>query len=57
MEGRRVKRTAFSRIVLFAALAAAIAPALVYRDLFDAAALEAWIAAAGPLGPLLYMAI
>jgi len=52
-----VKRTSFSRIVLFAALAAAVAPALVYRDLFDAAALEAWIAAAGPLGPLLYMAI
>ena len=57
MEGRCVKRTAFPRIVLFAALAAAIAPALVYRDLFDAAALEAWIAAAGALGPLLYMAI
>ena len=52
-----MKRTSFSRIVLFAALAAAVAPALVYRDLFDAAALEAWIAAAGPLGPLLYMAI
>ena len=57
MEGRCVKRTAFPRIVLFAALAAAVAPALVYRDLFDAAALEAWIAAAGALGPLLYMAI
>ncbi len=57
MEGRCVKRVTLSRIVLFAALAAAIAPALVYRDLFDAAALEAWIAAAGALGPLLYMAI
>ena len=52
-----MKRTIFLRIVLFAALAAAIAPALVYRDLFDAAALEARIAAAGPLGPLLYMAV
>jgi uncharacterized membrane protein YdjX (TVP38/TMEM64 family) len=57
MEGQCVKRITLSRIVLFAALAAAIALALAYRDRLNVAALEAWIASAGPLGPLLYMAI
>jgi len=45
------------RYTLFALLIAGIALAVVYRDSFDAAALEAWVKDAGPAGPLLFMAI
>jgi uncharacterized membrane protein YdjX (TVP38/TMEM64 family)/rhodanese-related sulfurtransferase/sulfur relay (sulfurtransferase) complex TusBCD TusD component (DsrE family) len=52
-----MNRKMLTRIVLFAALAAAIALAYIYRDLLNVAALESWIKAAGALGPLLYMAV
>jgi uncharacterized membrane protein YdjX (TVP38/TMEM64 family)/rhodanese-related sulfurtransferase len=45
------------RIVLFVGLAAAVALAVVYRDQFDGAALEAWVKDAGPVAPLLFMLI
>ena len=45
------------RIVLFTGLAAAVTLAVVYRDQFDAAALEAWVRDAGPVAPLLFILI
>jgi len=45
------------RIILFLALAAALTLAVVYRDQFDGAALEAWIKGAGAIAPLLFMLI
>jgi uncharacterized membrane protein YdjX (TVP38/TMEM64 family)/rhodanese-related sulfurtransferase len=45
------------RIVLFLGLVAAISLAVIYRDSFDAAALEAWVRDAGPVAPLLFMLI
>lgn len=45
------------RLGLFAALLAAVALAVVYRDRFDVAALEAWIQNAGIWAPLLFMAV
>ena len=50
-------KTRFTRILLFLALAAGIVLAVVYRDRFDAAALEAWIQGAGAWGPLLFVAV
>jgi uncharacterized membrane protein YdjX (TVP38/TMEM64 family)/rhodanese-related sulfurtransferase len=52
-----MNRKMLARIVLFAALAAAIALAYIYRDLLNVAALEDWVKKAGPLGPVLYMAV
>lgn len=52
-----MNRQALTRIVLFAALIAAIALAYLYRDLLNVAALESWIKAAGALGPALYIAV
>lgn len=52
-----MNRRTLARIVLFAALAAAIAVAYVYRDWLNVAALETWVKNAGALGPLLYMAV
>jgi uncharacterized membrane protein YdjX (TVP38/TMEM64 family)/rhodanese-related sulfurtransferase/sulfur relay (sulfurtransferase) complex TusBCD TusD component (DsrE family) len=52
-----MNRRTLTRIVLFAALAAAILLAYRYRDLLNVAALESWIKAAGALGPVLYMAV
>lgn len=46
-----------TRIILLLVLAAAIGLAVVYRDRFDAAALEAWVQGAGAWAPLLFMAI
>jgi uncharacterized membrane protein YdjX (TVP38/TMEM64 family)/rhodanese-related sulfurtransferase len=43
------------RIVLFLGLLAAVTLAIIYRDQFDAAALEAWVRDAGPVAPLLFM--
>ena len=45
------------RAVLFLGLAAAVTLAIVYREQFDAAALEAWVRDAGPVAPLLFMLI
>ena len=43
------------RILLFTGLAAAITLAVVYRDRFDAGALEAWIRDRGAVAPLLFI--
>lgn len=45
------------RIVLFLGLLVAVTLAVIYRDQFDAAALEAWVRDAGPVAPLLFMLI
>jgi uncharacterized membrane protein YdjX (TVP38/TMEM64 family)/rhodanese-related sulfurtransferase len=45
------------RIVLFLGLLTAVTLAIVYRDQFDPAALEAWVRDAGPVAPLLFMLI
>jgi uncharacterized membrane protein YdjX (TVP38/TMEM64 family)/rhodanese-related sulfurtransferase len=45
------------RIVLFLGLLAAVTLAIVYRDQFDAAALESWVHDAGPVAPLLFILI
>ncbi len=45
------------RIVLILGLLISIALAIVYRDRFDAAALEAWINDAGVLAPIVFMLI
>jgi len=45
------------RIVLLLGLLVAVTLAIVYRDQFDAAALEAWVRDAGPVAPLLFMLI
>ncbi|VAW75925.1 DedA family protein, putative [hydrothermal vent metagenome] len=45
------------RIVLFIGLASAVTLAIIYRDQFDGAALEAWIRDAGPIAPLLFMLV
>jgi uncharacterized membrane protein YdjX (TVP38/TMEM64 family)/rhodanese-related sulfurtransferase len=43
------------RIVLFLGLLTAVTLAIVYRDQFDAVALEAWVHDAGPVAPLLFI--
>ena len=45
------------RIILFLGLLAAVTLAIIYRDQFDAAALEAWVRDAGSVAPLLFMLI
>lgn len=50
-------RTKWARIVLFSVLAAGIAVAIIYRDHFNAAALESWINQAGVAGPLIFILI
>ena len=45
------------RIILFLGLLAAVTLAIIYRDQFDAAALEVWIQDAGPVAPLLFILI
>ena len=45
------------RILLSLGLLAGITLVVIYRDRFDGAALEAWLHEAGPLAPLLFMAI
>ena len=45
------------RIVLFLGLLAAVTLAIIYRDQFDPAALEAWVRDAGPVAPLLFMLV
>ena len=45
------------RILLVLGLATGLVLAILYRDLFDAAALEAWINDAGVLAPIVFMLI
>jgi uncharacterized membrane protein YdjX (TVP38/TMEM64 family) len=45
------------RLVVFVALLAGVALAVLYRDRFDAQALATWIKDAGPAAPLLFMLI
>ncbi|MDT8281561.1 MAG: VTT domain-containing protein [Gammaproteobacteria bacterium] len=45
------------RVLLMLGLLAGIALAIVYRDQFDAAALEVWISNAGVLAPILFILI
>ncbi len=45
------------RILLLGGLLAGVALAIVYRDQFDAAALEAWVRDAGAVAPLLFMLV
>ena len=45
------------RIVLLLGLLVAVTLAIIYRDSFDAAALEVWVRDAGPVAPLLFMLI
>jgi len=45
------------RIGIFLLLVAGIAAAIIYRDQFDAAALEAWVKDAGSAGPIVFMLI
>ena len=47
----------FIRIALFVAVLAAVTLAMIYRDQFDAAALEAWVRDAGPVAPLLFILV
>jgi uncharacterized membrane protein YdjX (TVP38/TMEM64 family)/rhodanese-related sulfurtransferase len=46
-----------ARVLLAIALVAAIGLAFLFRDRLDPAALEAWVAGAGALGPLLFVMI
>ncbi|WP_051302672.1 VTT domain-containing protein [Sedimenticola selenatireducens] len=46
-----------TRLALFLVLAAAIVLAILYRDRFNAAALEQWVGGAGAAAPLLFMLI
>jgi uncharacterized membrane protein YdjX (TVP38/TMEM64 family)/rhodanese-related sulfurtransferase/sulfur relay (sulfurtransferase) complex TusBCD TusD component (DsrE family) len=52
-----MNRQTLSRLVLFAALAAAIGVAYLYRDQLNTTALDAWVKNAGALGPVLYIAL
>jgi len=45
------------RLLLLTVVIAGIALTVIYRDAFDAAALEAWVKNAGAAGPLLFMLI
>jgi uncharacterized membrane protein YdjX (TVP38/TMEM64 family)/rhodanese-related sulfurtransferase len=45
------------RLLVFGAIVAGIFLAVLYRDVFDTAALEAWVKEAGAAGPLLFMLI
>lgn len=46
-----------ARILLLGVVATGIVLAIVYREAFDAAALEAWVKDAGAAGPVLFMLI
>jgi uncharacterized membrane protein YdjX (TVP38/TMEM64 family) len=45
------------RVLLLLGLLAGVVLAIIYRDQFDGAALEAWVRDAGPLAPLLFMLV
>ena len=42
---------------VFLWLLLAVTLAVIYRDQYDAAALEAWVSDAGPVAPLLFILI
>jgi len=46
-----------ARVLLLAVIILGISLAVIYREAFDVAALEAWVKEAGPAGPILFMAI
>lgn len=50
-------KSVWLRILLIVLIVAGIAAAVIYRDRFDAAALEAWLGEAGAAAPLVFMAI
>lgn len=50
-------KTKWARIALFLLLAACIAFAVIYRDQFNATALENWIKGAGAAGPVIFIFI
>jgi uncharacterized membrane protein YdjX (TVP38/TMEM64 family) len=52
-----MKNSKALRVILFIVLAAAIVLAILYRDKFDAAALEDWVQGAGAAAPLAFMGI
>jgi uncharacterized membrane protein YdjX (TVP38/TMEM64 family) len=52
-----VMRNNLPRILLIIVLVAGIAAAVVYRDQFDAAALEVWVSERGVVAPLVFMAL
>jgi len=52
-----MKNSRLMRTMLFLGLLAAVTLAVVYREQFDAAALEAWVRDAGPVAPLLFILI
>jgi uncharacterized membrane protein YdjX (TVP38/TMEM64 family)/rhodanese-related sulfurtransferase len=52
-----VNRNRLVRILLILGLVAGVTLAIVYRDRFDAAALQAWVRDAGPVAPLLFMLV
>jgi uncharacterized membrane protein YdjX (TVP38/TMEM64 family)/rhodanese-related sulfurtransferase len=52
-----VKNSRILRLLVLAGLALAIAVAILYRDRFDAATLQAWVEEAGGLAPLVFMLI
>jgi len=45
------------RLLLLAALIAAILAVILNRDRFDAAALQQWVESTGAIGPLAFIAI
>jgi uncharacterized membrane protein YdjX (TVP38/TMEM64 family)/rhodanese-related sulfurtransferase len=55
--GKKAMNHKFLRIVVLAVVAIGIALAIVYRDRFDVAALEAWVQASGPAAPLVFMLV
>lgn len=55
--GERAMNRKIFRVLLLVALVVAVALAVLYRNSFDAHALETWITEAGPVAPLLFMLI
>jgi uncharacterized membrane protein YdjX (TVP38/TMEM64 family)/rhodanese-related sulfurtransferase len=52
-----MNRNRLLRILLILALVAGVTLAIIYRDRFDAAALQAWVRDAGPVAPVLFMLV
>ena len=57
VNGRSLLKNKIMRLFLLAVVVAGIAVAFIYRDQFDAAALEQWVQNAGIAGPLVFMGI
>ncbi|MGD2055282.1 MAG: VTT domain-containing protein [Gammaproteobacteria bacterium] len=52
-----MNRNRLMRVLLILCLIAGVTLAIMYRDRFDAAALESWVREAGPVAPLLFMLV